>query len=85
MSLLLKTLPVPKWLSTHDQIMYYLNMGKYNFNDYVYATHTPHIFFKYLKTDNVVTKYSYKMILQSRSNKGDKLATYLLSIIDKSL
>lgn len=43
-----------------------------------YATSTHDIMRKYFATDNVVTKWAYKTILQSRANRGDSHARWYL-------
>lgn len=44
----------------------------------IYATPTQMVYCKYLDSDNPVTKWSYKSILQSRCDSGDKLAESIL-------
>lgn len=43
-----------------------------------YATSTHDIMRKYIATDNVVTKWSYKSILESRAKRGDSHARWYL-------
>lgn len=47
-----------------------------------YATSSRQIAQKYLATENVVTKWAYKQILQSRANAGDKRARLYLASLE---